>query len=159
MNIKFGLRNTEKVKEYLASLPRGIKHAVIVAMSEYIIGDDNHGLKHYPARVEHNANNPYIWQSEKQRRAFFATKGFGRGIPTKRTDELKNGWTVTTQDSNWTMVKIENKSGYAGFVQGEYQQKGHAADKWRKIEQVVSDNLKGAFQKAMQAVNSFLKSK
>ena len=159
MNVKFGIRGVDKVKEFMASLPRGIKHAAMVAMSEYIIGDDRHGLKYYPARVKHDKNNPYQWQSEKQRRAFFATDGFGSGIPTKRTDTLKNAWTMTTQDSNWTMVKIVNESGYAGFVQGNNQQRGHASDKWRKFAQVVTDNLNGAFQKAMVSVNDFLKIK
>jgi len=159
MDVKFGIRGVDKVKEFMASLPRGIKQAAMIAMSEYIIGDERHGLKFYPPRVDHDKSNPYQWQSEKQRRAFFATNGFGRGIPTKRTDTLKNAWTVTTQDSNWTMVKIENKSGYAPFVQGDWQQRGHAADKWRKFGQVVTDNLKGAFQQAMFAVNKFLKSK
>ena len=28
---------------------------------------------------------PIQWDSERQRRAFFATDGFGRGIPTERT--------------------------------------------------------------------------
>lgn len=159
MNIKFSMRGVEGVKKFMAELPRGIKNAALVAMSEYIIGDDRHGLKHYPKRVDHGANNPYQWQSEKQRRAYFASNGFGAGIPYKRTDKMKNAWTVAQQDSNWTMVKIENKAGYGSFVQGDWRQRGHKADGWRKIGKVVEDNLKGAFQKAMQAVNDFLKKK
>jgi len=31
---------------------------------------------------------PIRWTSERQRRAFFATRGFGRGIPTKRTGDV-----------------------------------------------------------------------
>lgn len=42
------------------------------------------GKPHYPIR----------WTSERQRRAFFATDGFGRGIPTRRTHTLSQGWTV-----------------------------------------------------------------
>jgi hypothetical protein len=41
------------------------------------------GPVHYPVR----------WTSERQRRAFFATKGFGRGIPTKRTGDVAR-WDV-----------------------------------------------------------------
>jgi hypothetical protein len=36
---------------------------------------------------------PINWDSEKQRRAFFATNGFGHGIPYVRTGEAV--WTVT----------------------------------------------------------------
>lgn len=35
---------------------------------------------------------PIQWASEKQRRAFFATDGFGRGIPTQRTNGLIESW-------------------------------------------------------------------
>lgn len=38
---------------------------------------------------------PIRWTSERQRRAYFATKGFGRGIPTRRTHALSKGWNVT----------------------------------------------------------------
>jgi len=37
---------------------------------------------------------PIRWTSERQRKAFFATDGFGRGIPTRRTHALSQGWRV-----------------------------------------------------------------
>ena len=37
---------------------------------------------------------PIRWTSERQRKAFFATKGFGRGIPYKRTGKLAKAWVV-----------------------------------------------------------------
>lgn len=36
---------------------------------------------------------PVQWDSEKQRRAFFATDGFGKGIPYVRTGAYQRGWT------------------------------------------------------------------
>ena len=36
---------------------------------------------------------PIRWTSERQRRAFFATDGFGRGIPTRRTGKVAE-WAV-----------------------------------------------------------------
>jgi hypothetical protein len=46
----------------------------------------------YPPRVEHGESNPYHWTSDKQRKAFFATDGFGGGIPYSRTQTLSRGW-------------------------------------------------------------------
>lgn len=46
-------------------------------------------LTQTPGKVKY----PIRWTSERQRRAFFATKGFGRGIPTKRTGAVAE-WTV-----------------------------------------------------------------
>lgn len=37
---------------------------------------------------------PIQWDSEKQRKAFFATKGFGKGIPYKRTGDYTAQWKV-----------------------------------------------------------------
>lgn len=41
---------------------------------------------------------PIQWTSEKQRRAFFRSRGFGKGIPTKRTGALQDGWKGFIED-------------------------------------------------------------
>ena len=156
MNIKFSLRGVDKVKAMLAALPRGVKRVAMEAATTYIIGDANHGLKYEPPQVTHGPGNPYVWQSEKQRKAFFATDGFGHGIPTERTHEGVNSWTMTVSDSNWTQVKIE---GGNVFVQGDWQQRGHAADGWRKYGQIVKDNLAGAIRAAGAAVLAWLRNR
>jgi hypothetical protein len=159
MKITISMRGQEKIKAYLETLPRGVKIAAMEAFSQYMIGDETHGLKYNPPRVEHGPDNPYKWQTEKQRRAFFATDGFGRGIPTERTGETTNAWMMTTKDSNWTQVKIENDSPGAFFVQGDGQQRGHKADGWRKVADIIKTNTAGAMQKAFKAVNDWLRSK
>lgn len=40
------------------------------------------------------STSPVQWDSERQRRAFFATNGFGGGIPTVRTGEYQAGWKI-----------------------------------------------------------------
>jgi hypothetical protein len=50
---------------------------------------------------------PIRWTSERQRRAFFATNGFGRGIPTKRTGDVARWGVFVDYDvflamSDWT---------------------------------------------------------
>lgn len=154
MNIKFTTRNLEAVQKFIKDIPRGAKIAVMEAFSEYIVGDENHGLKYEPPQVTHDASNPYQWTSEKQRKAFFATDGFGRGIPTVRTHDGVNSWTVTKKDSNWTQVKIE---GGNKFVQGEQQQRGHAADGWRKYADIVTDNMAGAMRHARARLGQWLR--
>ena len=48
MQVKFGIRNIEKVKAYIASVPRPLKIEAMKAIMEYIIGDEKRGLKHEP---------------------------------------------------------------------------------------------------------------
>ena len=156
--IKLETRGLDKVNAYLKSLPRGTLRAALAAFSLYLIGNDQRGLKHYPARVEHGPGNPYQWQSEKQRRAYFATNGFGGGIPYRRTGTLKNSWEVKETRGGY-QNQIVNTSPYSQFVQGDDQQRGHAADKWRQYGEIIKTNMAGAMRAAQQAANRWLKSK
>lgn len=38
------------------------------------------------------AYGAFPWTTQRQKRAFFATDGFGRGIPTTRTGAIARGW-------------------------------------------------------------------
>lgn len=154
--ISFKVRGLEEVERFLKALPRGTMKVAIAAMSEYILGDDTHGLRHYPPRRSHGAGNPYRWQSEKQRRAFFATKGFGKGIPSKRSYELSRGWQQSVDPYRKTLF---NRVPYAKYVMGNQQQKGHTTDGWRKIGKVITDNVKGGMLRARQAVAKWIANK
>lgn len=46
---------------------------------------------------------PVQWDTDKQRRAFFASKGFGAGIPYHRTGEHANGWIATSMQRGWML--------------------------------------------------------
>ena len=148
-----------EIVEYVKSLPRGVKIVAMRAIAEYIIGNDSHGLKHYPKRVQHGPGNPYKWQSEKQRKAYFASDGFGGGIPYKRTDALKNAWDYRETNSQWDRVNLVNTSGYGQYVQGDNLQRGHLADKWRHAIDVAQSNLRGAIQAAQRAVDKLIATK
>lgn len=50
-------------------------------------------LRYYPPKT-YSWGNPPDWTSEAQRRAYRATGGFGRGIPTERTYALRDGWST-----------------------------------------------------------------
>lgn len=66
---------------------------------------------------------PIHWKSAKQRRAFFATNGFGRGIPTVRTHTLSQGWQVIFAPlDNGGAITVVNETPYAQFVVGNNRQ-------------------------------------
>ena len=149
------LHGQKELTAYLKKVQRGTKINAMTAATGYILGDERHGLRHAPKRVQHGESNPYQWQSEKQRRAYFATDGFGGGIPYQRTDELVNAWEIV-HSSDWRRVAIENTWDKATFVIGDDQQKGHKADGWRYYLDVVKTNLKGAIQAAQRAADAFV---
>lgn len=159
--IKINTRGVSELTQFFKDLPYGTKKYGIEAATKYLIGDigapgpGRHGLKYYPERIEHGESNPYQWQSDKQRRAFFATKGFGRGIPSVRTNQLKEGWDYRTTGGGY-QTTIYNKYEYADFVQGDRIQRGHVADKWRQFGAIISTNINGAIQAAEQAVQKWI---
>jgi hypothetical protein len=155
--IKITSRGIPELVAYLETLGRGVKITATRAFDEFLIGDATHGLKHAPERVWHGADNPYRWQSEKQRRAFFATDGFGGGIPTIRTGAIVGGWQYKETDSNWTSSTIYNDVPGAKFVQGEFIQRGHVADGWRQIADIINTNKAGAIRHANAKVKEWLK--
>lgn len=80
---------------------------------------------------------PIRWTTERQRKAFFATDGFGRGIPTRRSGQIAGKWKTTFMpDSKGGMLILENDDPAATFVQGFDQQGFHADTGWVTTAQV-----------------------
>lgn len=48
MNVKFEVRGLEQVEKMLNEVPRGTKRIAVQAVTDYMIGDERHGLKYYP---------------------------------------------------------------------------------------------------------------
>ncbi|RMG82102.1 MAG: hypothetical protein D6712_15200 [Chloroflexi bacterium] len=61
---------------------------------------------------------PIQWTSDRQRRAFFATDGFGRGIPTYRTGRVRQWGVVGRRSKSRFIYTISNKVPYAKYVYG-----------------------------------------
>jgi len=154
--ISFKIRGVEEINNFFKSLPRGTMKAAIAAFTTYLLGDDRHGLRHAPPRRAHGPGNPYKWQSDKQRKAYFASNGFGGGIPSKRTGKVNSSWQASVDPYRKTVF---NRLNYARYVMGARQQMGHAADGWRKVAKVISDNMKGGMLRARQAVARWIASR
>lgn len=66
---------------------------------------------------------PVPWTTPLMRRAFFASDGFGRGIPTGRTGELLKSWDAAfafTEDGG--AFSVWNTAEHAPYVVGDLQQ-------------------------------------
>lgn len=156
MNIRFDIRRKANLEAFLKSLPRGTIRAALDAMADYFIGDGRHGLSHAPPRKQHGPGNPYQWQTEKQRRAYFASNGFGGGIPYKRTGKGVAGWEKKETGRGYQML-LKNRHAYMDYVQGFLQQRGHFADGWRKYRDIIISNTRGAMKAAQRAVAAWIK--
>jgi hypothetical protein len=87
---------------------------------------------------------PIRWKSERQRKAFFATDGFGRGIPTGRVQEpggVLGGYDVTlvaTPDGG--QFDLTNAYPGAVFIVGEFQQPFHEFTGWLPVDDAMPQN-------------------
>lgn len=85
----------------------------------------------YPGAVRY----PIQWASDKQRRAFFATNGFGGGIPYQRTRTLQQSWVFAIQDyPGGAEISIGNTADAARYVIGADQQPFHRNTGWPRID-------------------------
>jgi hypothetical protein len=90
-------------------------------------------------------NYPIRWTSEKQRRAFFATKGFGRGIPASRSNPsvVLEGWDaefIPTPDGG--ILAITNDVPHMKYVQGDLAQGFHRDTGYVQLEDVIEDGFR-----------------
>mgnify|MGYP000606970992 CR=1 FL=1 len=86
---------------------------------------------------------PIGWVSDKQRRAFFATNGFGHGIPSKRSGEYQSGYKIISLPDGYA---IENNSDGAEFVGGDEngnKQSPIHAGRWPLFSSVIQEEVAG----------------
>lgn len=89
---------------------------------------------------------PLEWTSEKQRRAFFASDGFGRGIGAPRTGEIPQAWDMELLvDPSGPRILIINRNPKAKFLYGglslrsnpRLQQRMHKVTGWPTAAPIV----------------------
>ena len=86
---------------------------------------------------------PIRWDSVRQRKAFFATDGFGGGIPHRRTGRYQKGWTISKTGNGYS---LENTMPGAEYVGGDFmgamQSRIHQS-RWPIANEVLADELDG----------------
>jgi hypothetical protein len=157
--IKVSVRGVDQLKKFFSELTPAARKAAVKGASEYLIGNDQRGLKHYPSYkyVTRKSAYGHTFSSDKQRRYVMAMIREGRidpGVP-HRTGELQGAWGYTGKDTRYT---IKNTSPYAQFVMGDNaQSRMHKIIGWRTVSDVIKTNLKGAFRHAQAKVKQWLK--
>ncbi|RPI91530.1 MAG: hypothetical protein EHM39_14475 [Chloroflexi bacterium] len=89
-------------------------------------------------RAPGSVHYPIQWTSEKQRLAFFASDGFGHGIPYQRKDQLQKEWQVRADYADGlTSISLSNPAPQAAYVygdeKGQHQQVYHYNTGWPRF--------------------------
>lgn len=96
---------------------------------------------------------PIKWDSDRQRKAFFASDGFGGGIPHVRTGAYVQGWQKTELPDGYQMSNKSPAGAIGGTIKGtlsgdaiggvslqSWQSKIHRG-RWRSILPTVLDKV------------------
>lgn len=76
---------------------------------------------------------PFEFATDRSRRAYFATNGFGKGLPYRRTGQLEASWIVAVGTQlRSPFVLIYNNKTYGKYVYGPRQVPGHRRTGWGK---------------------------
>lgn len=97
--------------------------------------------------------HPIRWTSVRQQRGYFASKGFGRGIPSKRGSPpaVTAGWHgefIPTSDGG--IMALTNEEPHVDYVQGFRAQGFHRDTGWVQLEDVLNDFFVDAEDAAVQ---------
>lgn len=96
-----------------------------------------------PGPVEY----PIDWTTELQRHAFFASDGFGRGIPTERTGKMQDSWYTRLDVRKFGVaITVANSRPETPFVVGDLipgrrkdpMQQFHKNTGWQPVADTVA---------------------
>lgn len=119
----------DALRETAKEAPR----AVQVFVERTVKGDletDLNALRYTPP-PPHFPRGQFPWKSQRQRRAYFATNGFGGGIPYRRgMPGIASKWKVVVElTTNSGLITAGNDSPAAPYVYAPHQQPFHA-NRW-----------------------------
>ncbi len=98
-------------------------------------------------------NYPINWVSVKQRKAFFASEGFGGGIPHVRSGRYEGGWDIVSLDDGYRLI---NRTPGAKFVGGSAygtDQSPIHAGRWPLFRDVVEEETEKLPEAVTEQIN------
>ena len=152
--IKFHPRNIKEINAYLKTVPRGVKRVAGKAIAEYIVGNEQHGLKHDDPYKQTTRRRVYgqQWESDKQRKYVMAKIRSGEIVLGQRARK-------PTTASGGYAVK-ETRDGYAitnPLPSAFWSRVWAKWPRWKHYNKVIDDNMKGAMRAANREVDKWIK--
>jgi hypothetical protein len=163
LNVSFKVRGVAAVQAFLRSVPQGALRVALEAFTEYVLGDDRHGLRHNdPYKfVTRKSAYGFSFFTDKQRRWFFWALNNGEIDPGSgtRTGKTSAAWQRIPMANGYQYKIVNNTAGgyYTRDDTGQARQPAKVG--WRKVSQVLADNYLGGIRAAVAAVKEYLAKK
>jgi len=114
------------------------------------------------------SRRPVHWDSFRQLRAYYASGGFGGGIPTTRTDRYVRGWKVERANKGYTVINPTPGAKFIGGLSSGAGQSQIHVRRWRllrdqaeivrrSLPKLVVDNLRAFVKEAFKTTITKMK--
>lgn len=157
MELKINARNLEKVQAFLKSIPRGTIREGLRAFTEYILGNEQHGLRHYEPYKHVKPFRSYSLDPEKaarQRRWIFAHLDIiGKN---NRTGTTSAAWQMKETRGGYGYTLSNKAPGAKWLWSDDYQTRHQKAVGHRTLSSKIASNIAGAIRHARAAVKKWL---
>ena len=159
MDIKFTTRGVPQLMAWMRRQLGYVSKVASRAFAEYIVGNEQHGLRHAPPYKYITPFRSYSFdpiKAAKQRGWIFThLDQIGKN---NRTGQTTGGWTFKPTGAN--AYQISNATPGAPWTFGESLTRQNQAVGWRKWRDIIATNMDGAIRhmkaevrKALQARN------
>lgn len=143
LKVSYSTKNLDALEHGLTVFPETFNKFVRKDLVPFAQNEVTKRLRREPGAVVY----PIQWTSEKQRLAFFATDGFGHGIPYQRTGQIEHDWHVIGDyRAGFAGLTVFNENPAALYIYGDeygrHQQQFHVNTGWPTFrDQLVEISL------------------
>jgi hypothetical protein len=96
---------------------------------------------------------PINWVSIRQKKAFFATDGFGGGIPHRRTEAYQRGFEIVKLDNGYRLINNMPGAQYVGGnAYGQGQSQIHTG-RWPFFRDIVDEETAHLAEDVQEQIN------
>ena len=173
MQTGFNIRGIEEIQAFFRKLPRGSLRAGMRAFGEYILGNEQRGLRHSEPYKYVSRESSYSDTKARFRngnpvpKGYFSAEQFfyvmskirtGEITPgtSQRTGESANAWTLVEKNNGYK-ISLQNQTRAAFYTRADKGQARQPAKVgWRKTSAVVAANTAGAMRAANAAVKKWI---
>ena len=154
-------RSLENVENYLNSIALNMRRIALDTIAQYLVGDDRHGLTHYPPYKYVSRKKAYgqTFVSDKQRKYVMAMIKQGVITPgvSQRTGKQANSWEIKEGANSGRRTIINTAPGSMYTMGNNTQANQPRLVGWRTMKEVIESNMRGAIRSAQQAINRLIK--
>jgi len=96
---------------------------------------------------------PIQWDTDRQRKAFFASDGFGRGIPTTRSGEYTKAWEVIKAENGYDVGNPLTHAKYIGGTPRSVNRQSRIhRGRWNLFKEAIDRTIKRLPKKVKESL-------